>query len=726
MMSVVDAPREFVSEQRGRSAMSLQLGRGNQLSFTQAISSGFNKYADFGSRSSRSEYWYWALFSFVAALTAMIVDAFTTGFLLYSIFALGTFIPSLAVAVRRLHDVDRSGWWMFISAVPIFGSIILLVWLIGEGTPGDNRFGGDPAPRSPQPCHECGTENPYGSASCSNCGTTLHDSPDYTESVVPMSTRFLTPAVGLIVGLIFAIVLLQTTRLGPEAYVDQGGYGITEQQWEDLKEKFSGEPPIIFWPVSGSMNSKFSQRPVTELLWGRFSTTFELLILSGGLALLIIWGLGLVLGRGHPSTIAARLPLASLGTIPVFWLGLVMIWLFAVQLDLLPAGGHIPFSESPSENLRRLFMPILSLGLLGGLAIGMEMRSRENESSAIVLARAVGLLFRHGGLLLTGIILVETIFALPGVGRLILDATWSFDGPMLGATAALFIWMGLWSRLIGNAILAAVGNAPPPRNVTPESNRGAQSLVIASVITVVLLVILFLAPFAAPEDPNVTNLRDRNSGPSGEFLFGADHIGRDVFSRTLHAGRTLAATAVPLALLALAVGIPMAFARGMIERAQSWTAIHVVDGVLDGLVAVPWLIIGVLIYVATGPGWPFVALAAILVPRALQAGWNLGAGQDFRGVQAGLAVVHIGTLFLAAAAAMSIVLGFMGVGVPPPTPEFGGQIAESRGYIVANAPTMFIPGILVTLIIATWLAMATLTARSGNEYRPAGWGQTMS
>ncbi len=614
---------------------------------------------------------------------------------------------------------------MFISAVPFIGSIILLIWLVGEGTPGDNRFGGDPAPRSPQPCHQCGTENPYGSASCSNCGTALHDSPDYAEPVIPTGTRFLTPAVGLIVGLIFAIVLLQTTRLGPESFVDQG-YGITEQQWEDLKEKLSGGPPVIFWPVSGSLSSKSSQQSVTELLWGRFSSTFELLILSGGLALLIIWGLGLVLGRGHPSTIAARLPLAALGTIPVFWLGLVMIWLFAVQLDLLPAGGHIPFSESPSENLRHMFMPILSLGLLGGLAIGMEMRSRENESSAIVLARAVGLLFRHGGLLLTGIILIETIFSLPGVGRLILQATWNVDGPLLGATAALFVWMALWSRLIGNAILAAVGNAPPPRNVTPGGNGGAQSLLIASGITVGLLVILFLVPFGAPVDPNISSIGDRHSGPSGDFLFGADHIGRDVFSRTLHAGRTLGATAVPLALLALAVGVPMAFARGMVERAQSWTAIHVVDGVLEGLVAIPWLIVGILIYVATEPSWPFAALAVILVPRALQAGWNLGAGQDFRGVQAGLAVVHIGTLFLAAAAAMSIVLGFMGVGVHPPTPEFGGQISESRDYITVNARAMFVPGIIVTLIIATWLAMATLTARSGNEYRPVGWGQTFS
>ena len=81
---------------------------------------------------------------FLGSLVALIVDAFTTGFLLSLAFAIGTFLPSLAVSVRRLHDVGKSGWWVFISLVPIIGSIILLIWYVGKGTPGENRYGAGP------------------------------------------------------------------------------------------------------------------------------------------------------------------------------------------------------------------------------------------------------------------------------------------------------------------------------------------------------------------------------------------------------------------------------------------------------------------------------------------------------------------------------------------------------------------------------------------------------
>ena len=58
--------------------------------------------------------------------------------------SLGLFLPGLAVAVRRLHDVDRSGWWLLLAFVPLIGIIVLIVWWCTEGTRGPNRFGPDP------------------------------------------------------------------------------------------------------------------------------------------------------------------------------------------------------------------------------------------------------------------------------------------------------------------------------------------------------------------------------------------------------------------------------------------------------------------------------------------------------------------------------------------------------------------------------------------------------
>jgi uncharacterized membrane protein YhaH (DUF805 family) len=118
------------------------------MGFIDAISAGFRNYVNFSSRASRSEYWYWVLFTVLLAIAAALVDlsiAAASGFSpIGTIVSLGTFLPSLAVAVRRLHDIDRSGWWILIGLIPLVGIIILIVWFCQRGTVGANRFGPDP------------------------------------------------------------------------------------------------------------------------------------------------------------------------------------------------------------------------------------------------------------------------------------------------------------------------------------------------------------------------------------------------------------------------------------------------------------------------------------------------------------------------------------------------------------------------------------------------------
>lgn len=112
------------------------------MDFWPAVKSVFSRYFDFSGRSCRSEYWWFYLFCVLAFAVLLIVD---TGFgVMTRIFNLAIFIPVLAVLVRRLHDIDRSGWWLLISLIPLVGVIILLVWLCTRGTTGDNRFGPDP------------------------------------------------------------------------------------------------------------------------------------------------------------------------------------------------------------------------------------------------------------------------------------------------------------------------------------------------------------------------------------------------------------------------------------------------------------------------------------------------------------------------------------------------------------------------------------------------------
>ena len=102
-------------------------------------------YATFSGRARRKEYWMFVLFNIIAAIVLMILDFIIgTYFVLYGLYLLAIVIPSLAVGVRRLHDIGKSGWWMFISLIPLIGGIWLLVLLCTDGTAGDNTYGPSP------------------------------------------------------------------------------------------------------------------------------------------------------------------------------------------------------------------------------------------------------------------------------------------------------------------------------------------------------------------------------------------------------------------------------------------------------------------------------------------------------------------------------------------------------------------------------------------------------
>ena len=109
------------------------------------------KYAVFSGRARRKEYWMFVLFNIIFAVLAIILDNILgTSFqgagygLFYLLYGLAVIIPSIAVGVRRLHDTDRSGWWLLICLIPIIGGIWLIVLLATAGTAGENKYGADP------------------------------------------------------------------------------------------------------------------------------------------------------------------------------------------------------------------------------------------------------------------------------------------------------------------------------------------------------------------------------------------------------------------------------------------------------------------------------------------------------------------------------------------------------------------------------------------------------
>ena len=103
------------------------------------------KYAVFEGRARRKEYWMFILFNFLISIAIGIVEGFAgSNGIISIVYALAIFLPSLAVTIRRLHDTNRAGWWFLIAFVPVVGGIILLIFMVLEGTSGSNDYGADP------------------------------------------------------------------------------------------------------------------------------------------------------------------------------------------------------------------------------------------------------------------------------------------------------------------------------------------------------------------------------------------------------------------------------------------------------------------------------------------------------------------------------------------------------------------------------------------------------
>ena len=112
---------------------------------SEAVRSVLANITNFSGRASRSEYWWWVgaviLAEIIAGVIAMIMPE--VGMVLYVIIIIGAIIPGLAVAVRRLHDTGRSGWWLLLGLVPLLG-IVLIVFMVLDSEPGQNQWGSPP------------------------------------------------------------------------------------------------------------------------------------------------------------------------------------------------------------------------------------------------------------------------------------------------------------------------------------------------------------------------------------------------------------------------------------------------------------------------------------------------------------------------------------------------------------------------------------------------------
>lgn len=125
------------------------------MNLQEAVRSVLSQYAEFSGRARRSEYWWWTLATIILSIVAVVLDLIIgtgdfveTGVLEWVSYA-ATFVPTLAVGTRRLHDIGKSGWGQLLFFIPIVGWIILIVWFATDSHPGDNQYGPNPKGGTP-------------------------------------------------------------------------------------------------------------------------------------------------------------------------------------------------------------------------------------------------------------------------------------------------------------------------------------------------------------------------------------------------------------------------------------------------------------------------------------------------------------------------------------------------------------------------------------------------
>jgi len=264
--------------------------------------------------------------------------------------------------------------------------------------------------------------------------------------------------------------LLEALIPGDVARTIVGPQG-TQEQYLQLKHSLGLDQPLLTryqqWlenVVHGDFGtSLFNHEPVTVLLNGRLSVTLSLVVGSTLLAAVIgaLLGVGGALRADIAGTAIDALSMVGLA-IPNFFLGLILIALFAVAIPLFPATSYVPFDESPLEWARSLVLPVVTLATPGIAVVAKQTRDSMRavlERPFIRTLRASGLprrsiIFKHAlrnaaipvvtvlGLIfvasLGGTVLVESVFAMPGLGGLAVQATTQHDLPLIQGVAVYF------------------------------------------------------------------------------------------------------------------------------------------------------------------------------------------------------------------------------------------------------------------------------------------------
>jgi ABC-type dipeptide/oligopeptide/nickel transport system permease subunit len=460
--------------------------------------------------------------------------------------------------------------------------------------------------------------------------------------------------------------------------------------------------------------------------------SLALMSASLGVALLLACALvAPVLVRGRASAGAWA---AMLAAVPEFLLATVALLVFGVWLGWLPTSGW-----AGPENM---VLPAVALGVPGGGLLGrlvadalpavLDERWVELwRGAGVSRARIAGAAMRRVlpplvpqfGMVAVGLtggaVAVETVFAVPGIGRTALGAAKSQDLPLLQGSVLALLALGLVTgalaalarrRLLGPALRDASLSLPPARPVR------AHPAIPVALFTVLAVTI----GWGLLRDPYAVNTMDRLAAPSGAHPLGTDGLGRDVLARLGHGAASTVGTAAAVCLLSLLI----ALALGFLPR--------IAEGAADIANALPPVIVGILVAAAAGPGtggaalavalisWPALSAHAAALVQEVRASAFLTAQRAIGASPLWILTRHVLPSVAAPVARHALLrlpgialalasLGFLGLGAQPPAPEWGLLLDESRAYVERAPWAALAPAVALALLAGLAVSGAALT-----------------